>query len=81
MPTTIRINDRLHHFLKKMAEEQGKTMQKLLEEILERYKKEWIIKQHNQAYQRLSQKEWEEELEERKLWEGTLMDDLEKKDD
>ena len=54
-------------------------MQVVLEEALEDYRRKELINETNKAYAllRKDKKAWKEELEERKLWECTLMDGLE----
>lgn len=39
----------------------------------------WLLEENNRAYAKLAAdpEKWKEELEERKLWDNTLMDDLE----
>lgn len=81
MATTIRLSDRIHSLLKKMAQEQGKTMQELFDEIVEKYRREEILRQHNLAYEQLSKQEWQEEVQERQEWEGTILDDMEERND
>ena len=76
MTTTIRLNDTLHKLLKELAEKRGQTMQIVLEEILEKQRKEILLLQHNQVYASLSEKEWQKEKEEREAWDNTLSDDL-----
>ena len=55
-------------------------MQTVLDEAIEHYRREKFLDEVNEAYARLraNPQAWEDEIVERKLWEGTLMDGLEK---
>ena len=54
-------------------------MQSLIARAVEQYRRQMVLQRANDAYAVLrSQPEaWAEELEERRIWEGTLADDLE----
>lgn len=56
-------------------------MQAVLEEALEIYRRKCFLEAANRAYAALRNdaEAWREELEERRLWEGTLADGLEDK--
>lgn len=75
----VRINDTSKIILKELSSKTGKTMQSILEEAVEKYRRWYLLEQHNQAYANLQEdkKAWKEELEEREVWDQTLRDDLE----
>ena len=78
----VRVSDTSKVILKELASKTGKTMQSLLEEAIEKYRRWYLLEQHNRAYASLQKNEnaWKEELEERKIWDQTLRDDLEEED-
>ena len=53
-------------------------MQAVLDEAVERYRRDRLLDEANAAYARLQADPdaWKEELAERQLWETTLMDGL-----
>jgi hypothetical protein len=55
-------------------------MQELLEKAIETYRRKRLLEGGNQAYAALRNdaKAWEQELSERRLWESTLADGLDK---
>ena len=77
--TTIRISTTMHKTLKEMAREQSQSMQDILNAAIARYQQYMMIQQLNEDYAALrkDKKAWKEEIEERKLWDNTLMDGLE----
>ena len=76
--TTIRIKREHRDILKEIAENSETSMQEVLERAIEEYRKVQFFQQLNQAYERLQSDEeaWQEELDERALWNNTLQDDL-----
>jgi len=79
MAVTMRVSEEAHRTLKEIAGERGVPMTDLLDEIIRQLKREDRLRRGNEAYARLREdpKAWAEELEERRLFEGTLMDGLE----
>lgn len=77
--TTIRINKKVYKELKEIADFENETMQKILEKALEGYRTKKFFCQLNESVTRYktSKDDWEEEIEERKLWDNTLVDGLE----
>lgn len=77
--TTVRIDERTRDVVRELAAETHQSMQALLAAAVEAYRRRLILEQHNAAYAalRADPVAWHEELGERALWEGTLMDDLE----
>jgi hypothetical protein len=65
--------------LKNLAQEEGQTMQSLIDQALENLRRQKILEATNQAFARLkeNESEWQEELAERRLWENTLLDGVE----
>jgi len=77
--TTIRISFSTHNLLKELAQKENVPMYSILEQALERYRREHILQQTNAAFQTLrnDQNRWNDELQERQSWDKTLEDDLE----
>jgi predicted DNA-binding protein len=75
----IRISAKSKATLRELAKSEGKSMQTVLDEALEQYRRDKFLDQVNEAYSRMraNPKAWKDELAERQLWEGTLMDGLE----
>jgi restriction endonuclease S subunit len=82
MSTThvIRISERAHHELKDLAAQLNQSMQALIEQAIEEYKRKRFFEQANLAYAKLKEDPvaWEEVRAERALWEDTIADGLEK---
>ena len=78
MAVTVRVRKETHQALKELSKARGVPITQLLEEATEQMRRQELLRQINQDYARLRQdpEAWAEELEERKLWEGTLMDGL-----
>ena len=76
---SVRIGDAEHSTLVKLAGEEGRSMQAVLAEALEAYRRKKFWQKTNAAFQALRDdpKAWQSELDERSLWESTLADGLE----
>jgi len=77
MPTgTVRINQKSHNILRKIASKEGKPMQAIIETAIEEYRRQRFLYEANAAYAALRNdpKKWKEELAERKEWEFTMTD-------
>ena len=76
MATQIRVNEATHAAIRNLAKESGDSMQSVIDKAISRYKRELFLKSLNGDFERLraDTEEWAEELEERKLWEQTLLD-------
>lgn len=77
MPTgTVRIKQKSHNTLRKMASTEGKPMQAILETAIEEYRRQRFLHEANAAYAALrnTPKQWKEELAERKEWDSALID-------
>jgi len=77
MPTT-RISDTDHRVLKDLANQTGKQCQEIIHEALDTYQRERLLDEINAGFERLRSQpqEWDAEMEERRLWDNTLADDL-----
>lgn len=82
MPTatlSVRIGKSEHSTLAEMAKEEGRSMQAVLSEALEEYRRQKFWDKTNAAFQALRDdpEAWQAEVAERDLWDGTLADGLE----
>ena len=80
MPTTtVRVRVETVKTLRELAAGTGRPMQDVLAAAVDAYFRRVLLDQLDEDYARLRSdpKAWAEELEERRLWEATLMDDLE----
>lgn len=80
--TNIRVSERIHTMLSLFAKQKETSMQYILEEAMEDYKRKQILEETNKAFALLKKdkKAWKIEQEERALSEGTLLDGLFEKD-
>ena len=78
MTTTIRINTSSHEILKAESVASGRSMQAVLEEAIEHYRRQRFVDEVNTAYARVREDEvaWGEITQEREAWEGTVSDGL-----
>ncbi len=77
--TTMRISQEARETLQKLSSQTGRKLQELLDEAVERYRRELFLKEANVAFAalRADKEAWADEEEERTAWEGTLADGLE----
>lgn len=82
LTTTVRVAESAHQTLKSISAETGEPMATILEEAIEQYRRKRMFEEANAAWakMRADSKEWAEELEERRLWEATLMDGIEEEE-
>jgi hypothetical protein len=75
----VRISDSSHEILVELAEQLGEPIGAILDRAIDEYQRHVFFEQFNAAYaaMRADPVAWEEELEERRLWETTLGDGLE----
>ncbi|MGH2351621.1 MAG: toxin-antitoxin system protein [Chloroflexota bacterium] len=68
-----------HEKLRSLADEDSLSIQEVLDRAVEWYRRHVFLEKANEEYARLraDPQAWEEELAERRLLEGTLMDGLE----
>lgn len=73
---TVRVSRKVHNELKDMAKNSNETIQNVIEKALLHYKEAIFWRNVNKAYSTLKENEsmWNEEKDERNLWDGTLMD-------
>ncbi len=76
---TIRITPVSRAVLRELAERTGRTMQAVLEEAIETYRRERFLVEANEVYAALRRdpKRWKAELDERTAWDASLGDGLE----
>ena len=76
--TQLRVSKETHEKLRELARNEGISMQRILEKALTEYEKTQFFEQLDAAFTALKADPvaWAEELEERRLWENTLMDGL-----
>ncbi len=77
---TVRISAKARQELRELAQQSGQSMQKVLEKAIDLYRRQIFFEQLNASVHRLQEERpdlWQQELEERRLWEGTLADGLE----
>jgi predicted kinase len=74
----VRVTQRTHEVLRKLAEETHQPMQEIVAQAIEQYRRQRILEATNEAYAALRNdaQAWQEIEEERTLWEATLMDGL-----
>jgi hypothetical protein len=74
----IPISETAHQILQELAEKTGQSMADVLDKALDAYRRKLFFEQLNAGYAELrsNPQVWAEELEERKLWDVTLMDGL-----
>jgi hypothetical protein len=79
MATQLRVNESTHATIRNLAQEFGESMQSIVEKAIERYKRELFLESLNEDFKHLRENEeaWNEELDERRLWENTLTDGVE----
>ncbi len=80
MAIQVRVNEATHLTIRNLAKEFGESMQSIVDKAVERYKRELFLEGLNQDFRNLQENEadWNDELAERKLWENTLLDGVEK---
>jgi len=78
MTTTIRISASSHEILKEESMASGRSMQAVLEDAIEHYRRQRFVQDVNAAYAKVREDEvaWGEIVEERKAWEGIVGDGL-----
>ena len=76
--TTIRVRPETHQTLAKLAKQSHLSMQTVLREALEAYRREVFLQRTNQAYGKLRSDPaaWAEYQEELKAWDRTAEDGL-----
>ena len=77
--TTVRIRPADLEVIKGLACRQEKSVQKILSEAVEAYRRQCFLEDLSRDFAALrsDKKAWKEELAERRDWDGALADDLE----
>jgi predicted transcriptional regulator len=77
--TTVRISRKTWKSLRQIAEQTGMTMQEILEDSVEGYRRKQLLEETNKAFLALKKdaKQWRKELEERHIWDRSLADNQE----
>ena len=76
--TTIRVSLRTRDLLQELAQTAGSSMQAVLEQALEQYRRQQLLEEINAAYAalRAAPEAWTDLEQERLAWEQTLADGL-----
>lgn len=76
MTTQVRVSNSTHQMLRSLSKEFGESMQTIVEEAIEQYRQRKFLEGLNEDFRALKEDEqaWQEELEERKMWDKTLLD-------
>lgn len=74
--STVTIGNTFYNILAELSASSGKSIQAVLEQAIEQYRRQQFLEAANQAYITLrnNPEVWQEELEERSLWDITLVD-------
>lgn len=77
--TQVRISTTTHRVLRGLSSEVGESMQTIVEEAIEQYRRRRFLEGLNEDFKSLKEdsEAWKEELEERALWDETLLDGAE----
>jgi hypothetical protein len=77
--TTIRVSTKTRDVLHEMAQDTGLSMQQLLEQALEVYRRQRLLQEANAAYEALAadSEVWRDYQQELASWDATLADGLE----
>lgn len=77
--TTIHVSKKSHALLNKMAREQKKSLQLIVDQALELYRRQQILEDANNAYaaMRANKEAWQDFRQELSEWDYTLNDGLE----
>lgn len=75
---TVPISEASHKILLELASHGNEPIDKLLDKAIEEYRRSRFLDESNAAFAVLRRDEsaWQEELQERKLWDATLADGL-----
>ena len=79
MPMT-RISEPRHRLLLELARQAQPSMQEILDRAIEAYRRQCFLEEANRAFARLREdpKAWQEEQDERRTWDVTLSEGLDK---
>lgn len=74
--TSVRVTEETWSMIKDLATKTNSTMQDVIQQAIEDYRRKKILEETNQAFLRLKNnpEAWQDELQERKEWENTIGD-------
>ena len=77
--TQVRVSNSTHRILRSLSLEVGESMQTIIEQAVEQYRRRRFLEGLNQDFKTLKEDTqfWQEELEERELWDKTSLDGVE----
>ncbi len=77
--TQVRVSNSTHQTLRSLSMEVGESMQTIIERAVEQYRRQRFLEGLNQDFKALKEdtQSWQEELEERQLWDKTSLDGVE----
>jgi len=77
--TTIRVDIETYNGIKRLSEQLNQPMNKTVQDAIFEYKKKILLSKTAEAFAALKEnsKLWQEEIEERKIWDNTLQDGIE----
>lgn len=77
--STIRVSTELRDAVKELAQNQGVSMQVVLEAAVKQYQRQRLFDELDAACRKMKEDPvvWEEEEKERRVWDNTLSDGLE----
>ncbi|MEN6314733.1 MAG: hypothetical protein ABFD25_10840 [Clostridiaceae bacterium] len=74
---SIKVSTYTYEIIKNIAMDEKVSMQSILDKLLKEYQTREFFREVNSAYEIMTPKDWQEEMEERKLLDNALTDDLE----
>ena len=79
MVRNVRVSEATHGKLRQLATAAGTSIAEIVEQAVDCLYRKWLLEECSRGYARLraDRKAWAEELKERELWDGTLVDGLE----
>lgn len=77
--TTVRVKAHVHAQINELAKEMDESIQDVIEEAIEAFRRQRMIEAHNRAYAalRADPGRWKAELAEREVWDEAVADGLE----
>ena len=78
--TQVRVSEGTHQILRSLAEQAGESMQEVVDKAVEHYRRKRFLEGLNNDFHNLQEDSavWEDEKEERALWDNSIQDGLEK---
>ena len=76
----MRVNHKTHNIMRDLSEANGISMQSVLDNAVEAYRRKTFLEALNEDFSALqcNPEKWQDEKDERRLWDQTLSDDLER---